>query len=356
MNVNIMKKLVIALLLASVGYFNLSAQKIMNGIVPGQQYTSGLQVNRGLCDTIFSFPTFDSIPAGLAFDGTFFYSTAQYPGLINKYLPTGQMAGTLPNPAPGSGTFGGDLDFDGTHLWMVIEQAGKIFKLDASDGHVIKSFNLPTTHLGDPNNWGCAYDNGYIWTTEYIDETLMRLDTATGSVVDSFAIHRAILPLKIIQGNLYGIQFVYGNNFQYQLVKFDKTNGAVIDSIPWCLDYPLGIAEANEHVWGLSSEELYGGSQKIYQFDSLLISIRNLRPEQSRVTVYPNPASERIFIDRSSGEPALMEMYSVLGDCVLTKQLSGRKNQVDIGLLNKGLYIICIIDVDGTIRQKLTKN
>ena len=181
------------------------------------------------CDTIFSFSTIYHLPSGLTYDGNYLYTNASFRDTIYKFNLNGELIDRI--PAPSLSAFnGGDLDFDGTFLWRVVEEDARVYKADPDNGNTISSFYLPG-ETDDPNYYGCAHDNGYIWITEYIDETLLKLDTTTGLIIDSFSINRMVLPLKLIDNELYGLEFINRKaDGPMQLVKFDKTNGAVLDS------------------------------------------------------------------------------------------------------------------------------
>jgi len=305
------------------------------------------------CDTIFSFSTTYPFPVGLTYDGSHFYSFSFVSYKIYKYTLDGDIIDSIPYPNLGPEEDGGDMDFDGTFLWLVNEQEGKIIKLDTSNGDTITSFKLPSSDSEDPDNFGCAYDNGYIWVTEYGDKTLMRINATTGALVDSFNINRRILPLKIIKGDLYGIQFPDYLPGDFQLVKFDKETGAVIDSVPWCLSYPLGIAWAANYFWGTNSS-FNLESSRIYKID-IIVSSSDLTMTSNRsVSVYPNPASNQVTI--SSPDPIhLIEFYTVVGEKVFTMEGLNQTIPYDIDLsgFQPGTYFIRVFDRLGFYVEKL---
>ncbi len=339
-----MKKIYLLLLIITC-CLNLTSQNIVNGVLLGQKKAQFHNSPLGDCDTIFSFSTLDTLPAGLAFDGHFIYTNATISDSIYKFNLDGQLLGSIPSPANSFQPDGGDLDFDGTFLWVVVEQEGRLYKIDPTNGDIINSFKLPTSNTSDPNNFGCAHDNGYIWITEYIDETLIRIDTVTGHVIDSFAINRTIAPIKIINGDLYGLELIdHPAIGPMQLVKFDRTNGSIIDSIPWCLPYSLGFCWAEDHLWGLSSGNSYG-TNRIYEFDSMLISINNIVPIINSVSVFPNPTTSKVVVS-SLIKMELIEIYNMNGIKVYSKHNSRQQfsNEIDFSNYQKGIYIVKIFD------------
>ncbi|MFZ1676030.1 MAG: T9SS type A sorting domain-containing protein [Saprospiraceae bacterium] len=332
-----MKMYLIILLCIAIDLHILTAQEMINGILSGQ-IDSTYSIRHNLfCDTIFSFYARDQIPVGLAFDGVYLYSASQSQ-VIYKFNLNGQLMDSI--PYPGLTVVSGDMDFDGTYLWVVVEQEGKLYKLNPGNGDVITSMALPSSDEPDPDNFGCAIDNGYIWVTEYIEGTLLRINLTTGVLVDSFVINRRILPLKIIRGELYGIDF-NSHVEDYMLLKFDKSTGAVIDSIPWCLNEPLGFTLANERLWGLSSG--FNGTQRIYQFQNLLSATENINSTEDIITVYPNPTSENVTVS-STGMINRIEIYNAIGNTVISMPEVNKDTyfDVDVSFLQKGIYFIRI--------------
>jgi streptogramin lyase len=57
------------------------------------------------------------------------------------------------------------MDYDGTNLWLMAEQQGILYKLNPLNGDVLSSYVISTS--SDPNYYACAYDNGYLWISEY---------------------------------------------------------------------------------------------------------------------------------------------------------------------------------------------
>lgn len=343
------------LLLILAGFFNLTAQKIVNGVQMGQEESQLYKNSHGDCDTIYSFPTLDTLPAGLTFDDNYLYTNASLSDSIHRYNLDGQFLGSIPAP-PTIGLLpsGGDLDSDGMYLWSVVEQQAKLYKIEATNGNIITTYNLPTSDSIDPNNYGCALDNGHIWITEYVDETLMRIDTVTGHVIDSFAINRTVLSIKIINGDLYGLEFL--DNTPYgpmQLVKFDRTNGNIIDSIPWCLSYSLGFCWAEDHLWGLSSGHSYG-TKRIYEFDSMLISINNIVPITNSISVFPNPTTSKVIIS-SLIKIERIEIYNINSTKVYAKHNFQQQfsNEIDFSNYQKGIYIVTMFDGEKTYTEKI---
>jgi len=64
---------------------------------------------------------------------------------------------------------------------------------------------------------------------------------------------------------------------------------------------------------------------------------------QKEVKVYPNPASETVYIEINGyAGPIIFELYSADGNRVLTTDLPGGNHQIDVSRLNPGLYYYTI--------------
>jgi hypothetical protein len=321
------------------------SQQMVNGRLSGQ--TNIMTVPPENCDMDFSFVT--GLISGLAFDGATFYTCDITSRLIDKYNLNGEFVGSIPYPGIADSP-GGEMDFDGTNLWVTVEQDGKLYKINPQDGAVLGSFTLPTTSSGDPNNYGCAYENGSVWSTEYLDKTLFRIDVATGAVVDQFNINRVVLPLKIINGELYGIEFVAndGADSLMQLIRFDKTNGDALDIIPLpCIYYSLGMVWADNHFWSIhGSLETRG----IYRFTTLLPTEKfSAKPS---VSVFPNPASEEVMVN-SPEDMASIAIYNLAGSQICSNHPQKMHQTIDVSAFPKGMYLVKIVTANATTTQKL---
>lgn len=334
------------LLLLLLLSFVTNAQKLVSGL-PANMPDDAIAEPPDNCETDNFFLA--NIIGGLTFDGTYFYTCQMALHEIHKYDINGVFSGSIPYPGV-SLEGAGDLDFDGTNLWVVAEQDGMLYKISPIDGTILAFFALPTTSTFDPNNFGCAYDNGYLWNTEYLDGTLVRIDAITGTIVDSFAINRKVLPLKIVNGDLYGIEFAsngVNDNFM-QLVKFDKTNGAVLEEIPLpCITYSLGIAWAHNHFWSISGAAETRG---VYRFANLL-------PVQqfgllNAIRVFPNPASENISV-RNAEIINSVAIYNLTGSKIYEAHPQHENLTIDVSAFQKGLYVLKISTAHTTQTGKI---
>ena len=98
-----------------------------------------------------------------------------------------------------------------------------------------------------------------------------------------------------------------------------------------------------------------GGSINIDNINfSKDVSIENEKTEIS-LNIYPNPAIDRVYIDFTEKQVVKMQVFNMIGECVLQRELNNFKNEIDISSLSKGIYIIGISNIQGTIQKKLIK-
>jgi len=330
---------------------SLNAQ-IINGVDIGSLSSLPTQTIHPLvaCDTIFSFPVSASWPCGLAYDGQ--YLLTRYTQFY-KYDLSGNLIQSY--TMPGLGSYGG-LDYNGGYIWAVSEQSALLTKFDAVSHVVAAQFNIPTPTPGNADVWGCAYDNGFVWVTDYNDSTLMRLNATTGILVDSFVIHRPILPLKIINNELYGLGNVTTTPTLFHI---NKINGAILDTMPWCIDYPTGFCKILNHTWSLSSSPLGGGHLKIYELDNLFTGFSEINNENISLVIYPNPGNGIYNFEFKSIHETLIDIRitDALGNVI--KHLSSpsiEKLQVDLSDKAKGVYFAKVISGNYCITKKIVVN
>lgn len=72
----------------------------------------------------------------------------------------------------------------------------------------------------------------------------------------------------------------------------------------------------------------------------VIVDVKNI-PVDNTLTLSPNPATDNIFV-YSENELQMIEIYSMEGVKVFGKQLSGNSSEVNISLLNRGVYNVVL--------------
>jgi uncharacterized protein (TIGR02145 family) len=84
------------------------------------------------------------------------------------------------------------------------------------------------------------------------------------------------------------------------------------------------------------------------------IGIENIN-FQEKSNIYPNPAFDRVYINYTKTKSAKMQIYNIIGKCVLLGQLNYGINNIDVSSLSKGIYLLKMTGTDWTEERKLTK-
>ena len=66
------------------------------------------------------------------------------------------------------------------------------------------------------------------------------------------------------------------------------------------------------------------------------------------IAIYPNPASSFVFIEKNNSKPLDIKIFDLLGRIVLSSKLQAEKHQLDISILEDGIYFIAI---EGQIKK-----
>ncbi len=333
--------------------FNSYSQTNTGGIPLGTLPPYSQSFSSAVCDTIFSFPTLVGWPAGLASDGTNLWISSYNETYLSKFSSTGVLLDTLDIPnVQNINNTGGDLEFDGTHLLFAREDDGMLFKIDIATKSIVAQFALPQNSNSDPNDFGVAWDGTYIWHTAYSPvNTLYKLDANTGAILASYPIDGgADLPLKFINGSLYTIDI-----FNASLIQLDTANGNTLNVIPWCLTYPLGFTLHNGHVWGLASDF----TDRVYEFDTLLLSVFNSENKSEFDFTIANPASQKFELNITSKFNHAFDVSATTAQGITVYE---SKNILASGILtipassfSKGIYFIKLTSGKTTLVKKVIK-
>lgn len=80
-------------------------------------------------------------------------------------------------------------------------------------------------------------------------------------------------------------------------------------------------------------------------------SVLNTQKPSINLILYPNPSDSRVTIRYTKSKEATLQVIDMLGKVIIEEQFI---ESIEIGLLNKGLYIVRLIDELDIITEKLT--
>jgi uncharacterized protein (TIGR02145 family) len=89
--------------------------------------------------------------------------------------------------------------------------------------------------------------------------------------------------------------------------------------------------------------------------DTLGNSIQDINNNNYGIQIYPNPAIDRVLINIIDRQDMKMKVYNIIGECVLERDLSIGANDIYIGSLSKGIYVLSLSNASLTFQQKLIK-
>jgi hypothetical protein len=94
------------------------------------------------------------------------------------------------------------------------------------------------------------------------------------------------------------------------------------------------------------------------EIDSINTTVLLATPEQSleKIRIYPNPASDYITLNIPFNDSGTAIFYNVLGQEVMTQELTSINSKIDISELHSGIYMLTIKTKQGSITKKLIKS
>ncbi|CAN5604483.1 hypothetical protein BH11BAC2_BH11BAC2_22500 [soil metagenome] len=230
-----------------------------------------------------------------------------------------------------------------SNLFATDFSAKRIYRINTISG----TFNLMTTTVKTPN--GIYYDgaqNRCVFVTwgsaasfqamSLADSTISNLYTSTYSSFDGLT--------RDLQGNWYASS--WGNS---SLIRFDSSFTGTPTIVKTGLSSPadLDLNAAGDSI-GIPNS---GNANNVvfYPVPSVNTGIQDDQPEE-KVLVYPNPASNIIFIELkdpiSNGQ---LNIIDANGKLVLSRKINGQKISFHKNTLSNGKYFMSITDVSGKI-------
>lgn len=96
------------------------------------------------------------------------------------------------------------------------------------------------------------------------------------------------------------------------------------------------------------------GGAKIYgevmEFQTLTVGVED---HERALRIYPNPANDYLKVE---GAMTLVEVYSTVGQCLLSKPVSGSEIQINLSGMNNGIYFLRVHNNGEVITRKFSVN
>lgn len=134
---------------------------------------------------------------------------------------------------------------------------------------------------------------------------------------------------------------------------FSSTTGLVLDSNTGVIDVSASTVGEYVVTYELGTCGFYKTTQNIEITDTTL---RVKTIGETEIKIYPNPTKSILNINYTK-KINVLELYNVIGQKVITKELNAKGGVVDFSSLNKGIYLLKIIDSnDQQLLKTIIKN
>lgn len=184
------------------------------------------------------------------------------------------------------------------------------------------------------------------------------------------------LPTKVIVRRRLSIYKLPENtplSFSYNLLNLcpnDSFQLKLVDdslSVP-CNNYQwkkngIVIPNANTNVYTITGAGSYNisltcsscGNVTLGNYDVVCATSINANTN-SEFILFPNPASDKLFIQMDNSDPTTIFVYNSLGEIILTKKIANKIAEMDISLLADGIYWFSIHNHETITSQKIIKS
>ena len=171
-----------------------------------------------------------------------------------------------------------------------------------------------------------------------------RLDTTWGSNISGFT----ALCTNFRNGKGANIDWSMAPNNDHDSFLWTSTNSttttAYVNALRWCY----------KDVWRCNCVSKAMGAVVRCVKDSQSTGINDIN-YLNEFKIYPNPSNDKIQIDFTENQNIKMQVYNMIGKCVLQKELNNMQNKIDISSLSKGIYEIKLIGSNWSAQSKLVK-
>ncbi len=120
-------------------------------------------------------------------------------------------------------------------------------------------------------------------------------------------------------------------------------------------DAMLGSLAAAVELYGMSSPKVQSVKNAwcAVGLDCNSVGIKETGNELA-VSIYPNPVSNMVTVV-SDGKPMLVNLYDITGREIISTQISGTTNNLDISKVSKGMYVVKVQEGERVYKTKIVK-
>jgi hypothetical protein len=224
------------------------------------------------------------------------------------------------------------MKFNGTH-WVNVGTAG----------FSVKQANWTSLAFSPSGKPSVAYSDG----SESYKATVMEFDGTEWLTIknEGFSAGEAdftSLALSPFGSQPYVAYDDCGNSCKASVMKFDGNNWVYVGP----QGFSLGTVQYTSFAFGQDSQPYvaysdWGNARKatVMKYDSVSVGIGELR--HSQISLYPNPATDKITIEISGErEENNLAIVNIEDQELIRQKISGWKTQIDISSLPPGIYFL----------------
>ncbi len=89
--------------------------------------------------------------------------------------------------------------------------------------------------------------------------------------------------------------------------------------------------------------------------NNISTSLDDLVVNDALAKVFPNPATNQLFIEKEGNDPVVVQLFDITGKLILEQQMSTAKTMLSVDSLN-GIYLLKIFDNVNVLTKKITIN
>ncbi|EMR74853.1 hypothetical protein MBGDF03_00049 [Thermoplasmatales archaeon SCGC AB-540-F20] len=150
----------------------------------------------------------------------------------------------------------------GNYLWHTNWGGlpAKLYKIDPSDGSVVKTWNFPLSLTGPSD---LAWDGDYLWVAENCHSVDSRICKVHIGDVKLWILKSFDIPAISPQGLTWDGNYLWtADRNNGKIYKINPSNGNVVDSFDSPGDHPTGLAWDGDYLWNADD-----GTNDIYKID-----------------------------------------------------------------------------------------
>ena len=222
------------------------------------------------------------------------------------------------------------------YMWMNVGNAG-------FSAGMVSNIRLTFSPSGEPYVAYTDFGNSY-------KATVMKFDGSSWVNVGNAGFSAGIASYTSLAFSPSGESYVayedHGNSYKTTVMKFDGTSWENVGNAGFSSDMAeyINLAFSPSGIPYVAFIDI-GNSEKatVMKYDSLYVGIKE--QQQSRLSIYPNPAIDKIYIKLS--EPldnviCSVYIYGMNGRELIHQQVKGSRVEIEISSLPGGLYGIRI--------------